>query len=199
MKAKRRPCVFFVDDEPGIRRIVTDELDRLGCDAICFAGATECLEQLSEQDCNLLITDMKMPGMDGLALLKKVKRIAPWVPVIIATGYGDIPAAIRALKLGAVDFVEKPLDKNFFLEKIKSTLEQDDLSDSDLGQALTKTEKKVLKLILQGMANKEIAFKLSRSVRMVELHRSHIMQKFGTDNVVGLVKKAALMDFIDVA
>ena len=190
--------MFFVDDEPGIRRIVADELKRLGCKVSCFASAIECLEQLPEQDCNLLITDVKMPGMDGLTLLSRVKCVAPWVSVMVITGFGDIPMSVRALKLGAVDFVEKPLEREIFLHKVKTILRQDDFIDSPAGQALTETEKKVLKLILEGRGNKEIAYRLQRALRTVERHRSNIMHKFGVDNVVDLVKRAALISLDDV-
>ena len=190
--------MFFVDDEPGIRRIVADELKRLGCKVSCFASAAECLEQLPEQDCNLLITDVKMPGMDGLTLLSRVKCVAPWVSVMVITGFGDIPMSVRALKLGAVDFVEKPLEREIFLHKVKTILRQDDFIDSPAGQALIETEKKVLKLILEGRGNKEIAYKLQRALRTVERHRNSIMHKFGVDNVVDLVKRAALISLDDV-
>jgi len=194
VKTKSKQHVFFVDDEPGIRRVVANDLQGLGYKVSCFANADKCLEQLPKQSCNLLITDVRMPGMDGLTLLTKVRRIAPWVSVMVITGYGDIPMAVRALKLGAVDFVEKPLHRDVFLNKVKSVLDKDDFSDSSAGQTLTRAEKKVLKLILDGKGNKEIAYKLQRSLRMVEMHRSHIMHKFGVDNVVDLVKRAALMD-----
>ncbi len=198
MKAGTKQHVFFVDDEPGIRGIVADELKRLGCKVSCFASAVECLERLPEQDCNLLITDVKMPGMDGLTLLSRVKYVAPWVSVMVITGFGDIPMSVRALKLGAVDFVEKPLEREIFLHKVKTILRQDDFVDSPAGQALTKTEKKVLKLILEGRGNKEIAYKLQRALRTVERHRSNIMHKFGVDNIVDLVKRAALINLDDV-
>ncbi|MHC4124163.1 MAG: response regulator transcription factor [Planctomycetota bacterium] len=199
MKTKAKQYgVFFVDDEPGIRRVVAEELKALGCNVTCFASASNCLEQLPHQDCNLLITDVKMPGMDGLTLLSRAKRVAPWVSIMVITGYGDIPMAVKALKLGAIDFIEKPLDRDIFLHKVKSVLNQDDFADSFVGQVLTKTEKKILKLILDGKGNKEIAYKLGRALRTVELHRSHIMHKFGVDNLVDLVKKAAFMNLDNV-
>ena len=190
--------VFFVDDDAGIRRIITDELKRLGCKVSCFANAIECLEQLPEQDCNLLITDVKMPGMDGLTLLSRVKRVAPWVSVMVITGFGDIPMSVRALKLGAVEFIEKPLDRKAFLHKVKTILRQDDFVDTPAGQALTKTEKKILKLILEGKGNKEMAYILDQAMRTVKRHRSDIMHKFDVDNIVDLVKKAALINLDDV-
>ncbi len=199
MKVKRRQHdVFFVDDEAGIRRVVGEELEALNCNVSCFANGADCLEQLGKKNCNLLITDVKMPGMDGMALLSRVRRAAPWVSVMIVSGFGDIPMSVRAIKSGAVDFVEKPLERKAFLHKVKSILEESDFADTPIHCALSKTEKKVLKLILDGMANKEIAFRLDRALRTVERHRSDIMHKFGVDNIVELVKKAAVIDLGDV-
>ncbi len=194
----RQHDVFFVDDEAGIREVVADELGRLGCNVSCFSNAADCLEQFPKQNCNLLITDVKMPGMDGLTLLSKAKCIAPWVSVMIITGYGDIPMSIKALKLGAVDFIEKPLDRKAFLDKVQAVLGRDDFVDTPANPILTKTEKKILKLILEGMGNKEIAYKLDRTLRTVERHRSDIMHKLDVDNVVDLVKKLVLIDLDDV-
>ena len=190
--------VFFVDDDPGVRGAVAGDLEDLGYKVSCFANGADCLEQLPKQNCNLLITDVKMPGMDGLTLLSRAKRVAPWVSVMVITGFGDIPMSVRALKLGAVDFVEKPLDRKIFLHKVQSVLTQDDFADAPVGKPLTKTEKKVLKLILEGKGNKEIAYIFNRTMRTVERHRSNVMHKFGVDNIVDLVKKAALINLDDV-
>ena len=190
--------IFLVDDELKVRKAVGRTLEQLGLKVTCFASAADCLEQLSKQNCNLLITEVKMPGMDGLTLLSRVKRVAPWVSVMIITGFGDIPMCVRALKLGAVDFVEKQLEREIFLHKVQTILRQDDFVDTPAGQALTKTDKKVLKMILDGKGNKEMAYKLQRALRTVERHRSSIMHKFGVDNVVDLVKKAALISLDDV-
>jgi two-component system response regulator TtrR len=199
MRNKTKPYdVFFVDDEPEICKIMSEELQGAGCKVSCFDNAAQCLEKLPNQDCDLLITDVKMPGMDGITLLSKAKQIAPWVSVIVITGFGDIPMAVRALKLGALDFIEKPLDRNNFLQKVKSVLEKINFTDSYVSQPLTKLEKRVLRLILEGEGNKQIAYQLSRSLRTIELHRSHIMHKFGVDNIVDLVKKTALMDLDNI-
>jgi len=190
--------VFFVDDDAGIRRIISEELEGIDCKVSCFANGADCLEQLPKQNCNLLITDVKMPGMDGMTLLSRVRRIAPWVSVMVITGFGDVSMSVRALKLGAVDFIEKPLDRKAFLYKVKTILKRDDFADIPVGQALTKVEKKVLKLILEGKGNKEMAYILDRAMRTVERHRSDIMHKFGVDNIVDLVKKAAFINLDNV-
>jgi len=185
--------VFLVDNDLETHKIVTDELKGLGCKVSCFTNADDCIKPLSARNCNLLITEIKMHKMDGLTLLDKVNRIAPWVSVMIVTGCGDIPTAVEAIKKGAVDFIEKPLDKAVFAQKVKSILSWYDTLAANAGQILTKTEKKVLKMILDGKSNKEMAYALGRSLRTVELHRSHIMQKLNVDNLVNLVKKTAFM------
>lgn len=198
MKSKtKQPDVFFVDDDAGIRRLIAEELKAIDCNVSCFANGEDCLEQLGKQNCNLLITDVKMPGMDGLTLINKARRVAPWVSVMVITGFGDIPMSVRAIKSGAVDFIEKPLDRKSFLHKVKTILKQDDFTDTPAHQMLTNVEKKILKLILEGKGNKQVAYILDRAVRTVERHRSDIMHKFGVDNIVDLVKKAAQTNLDD--
>lgn len=194
MKTPTEQIIFLVDDEEGILRVASNALKKTGCNVTCFTTAEACLEQLAGKSCNLLITDVKMPGMDGLALLRRTRNIAPWVSVIVMTGYGDIPMAVRAMKIGAVDFVQKPLNYTDFLNKVRAVLDKNRRAIAAAGDTLTKTEKKVLRLILDGMSNKEMAQKLDRSVRTVEMHRGKIMHKFGVDNVVDLVKKTSSYD-----
>lgn len=200
MKIKTKQYdVFFVDDDAGIRKLISEELRGIDCRVSCFSNGADCLEQLGRENCNLLITDVKMPGMDGWTLLSRAKRIAPWVSVMVITGFGDIPMSVRAIKLGAVDFIEKPLDRKAFLNKVKTILQQGDFDDIPTGHhILTKTEKKILKLILEGKGNKEMAYILNRAMRTVERHRSDIMHKFDVDNIVDLVKKAALINLDDI-
>ena len=189
--------IFFVDDDLSVHPIVVDNLKCIG-KVKCFARAMDCLEQLSCKNCNLLITAVKIAEMDGLALLGKVKQVAPWVPVILVTGYGNISMCSRAFKMGAVDFIEKPLEKEDFLQRVKTVLVKNYSKESNVDQPLTKTEKKVLKLVFDGEGNKQIARKLNRSLRSVERHRSSIMHKFKVDNIVDLVKKSILISLDDI-
>ncbi len=190
--------IFFVDDEPKIREVVSETIEQLGVKVSCFACAADCLEQLGFQRCDLLITDVKMPEMDGMELLAKAKRLAPWMPILIITGYGDIPMAVTAIKAGAVDFIEKPLDKKSFLWKVKSILQQSTFDDSHIGEPLTENELKVLKLVINGKGNKEIAYLLHRSVRTIEVHRATLMRKLDVANVVDLVKRVATMGLVEL-
>lgn len=190
--------IFFLDDEPKIREVVRETLKDLDFNVSCFGNPIECLARLRSKKCDLLITDLKMPEKDGIELLMDVQHLAPWVPVLMITGYGDIPTAVKAMKAGAVDFIEKPLDKKSFVRKIKSILEKNISTHPELGISLTRTETKILKLVLDGQSNKEIAVLLHRSSRTIEVHRAHIMHKLGVDNLVDLVKRVASMGLVDL-
>ncbi len=190
--------VFFVDDKPKIRKMVGRTLEQAGLKVSCFAYAAECLKQLRCQTCDLLITDVKMPEMDGIELLTEVKRIIPSLPVLIVTGYGDIPMAVKALKAGSLDFIEKPLDRQSFLSAVKSALKRNTRTPVPVGQVLTETEIRVLRLILDGKSNKEMARLRHRSVRTIEEHRSRIMHKLGVDNLVDLVKQTAIVRMVEL-
>ncbi|MBN2181269.1 MAG: response regulator transcription factor [Sedimentisphaerales bacterium] len=198
MPSFRNRNIFFVDDEPKVREVVGETLEQLGSKVRCFAKASECLEQIETQRCDLLITDVKMPEMNGIELLIKAKRIAPWLPVLIVTGYGDIPTAVTAVKAGAVDFIEKPLETETFLRKVKSLLKHNSVLNFIKDNPLTRSEIKILRLVIEGKSSKEIANILHRSIRTVEVHRSGIMHKLGVDNLVDLVKRAAAMGLIDL-
>jgi len=157
----------------------------------CFSGADDCLAGLEADSCDLLITDVKMPGKDGVELLTEVKRRLPWLPVLVITGFGDVPIAVKAMKAGAVDFIEKPLDRDSFLEMVSILLARDTAGSVLQGRSLTRMEIKVLRHVLDGRNNREIAETLHRSCRTVEVHRRHVMQKLCAKNVVELLRQAA--------
>jgi two-component system response regulator FixJ len=198
MSVDLKARVFAVDDEPGMLEVISVILESGGFACTCFANADDCLGQLSVRSCDLLITDVKMPGKNGLELLTEARRIAPWLPVLVITSFGNIPMAVKAVKAGAFEFIEKPLDPETFLPTVEAALKQNGLANLMPGKQLSKAETVVLRLILQGMSNKEIAHTLARSVRTIEVHRSHIMHKLNVDNVVDLVKKAAAMGLGDI-
>jgi two-component system response regulator FixJ len=197
MADKVKQHIFFVDDEPSVRKVVAKTLSQLGTNVKCFACAEDCLQQLQQRKCDLLITDVKMPGMDGIEFLIEAKKMAPWLPVLVVTGYGDIPMAVRALKAGAVNFIEKPLDREMFISTIQSALKRTASPEKVLGKALTKTENRILRLILDGKNNREIASAMHRSIRTIEVHRNHIMHKIGADNLVDLIRRMAAMGLME--
>jgi len=188
--------VIFVDDEPRVCATVSKTLERVGIRARCFQRAKDCLEHLATQRCELLITDLRMPEMDGMELLVEVRQQMPWLPVLVVTGYGDVPVAVRAMKAGAADFVEKPLDRDRFLRTVRLLLERN-RGHAALEQCdLTRTEMKILYLILEGKNSREIAAALHRSPRTVEVHRGHVLQKMGTTNTIELLRRAVDMGLI---
>jgi two-component system response regulator FixJ len=191
--------VFFVDDEPKVRLVVRKTLERAGMEVTCFESADECLSHLDGERCDLLITDVKMPGRDGIELLAAVRQLQPWLPVVVVTGFGDVPLAVKALKAGAVDFIEKPLDRDVFLETIRTVARKHTAQTALLDHSLTKTEMKVLFHILEGKNNREVADALHRSPRTVEVHRRHLMQKLNANNVVELLRRAADLRLFEAA
>ena len=191
-------CVFILDDEPAVCEAVARTLQGVDIKVVCFDNPATCLAKLRAQRCNLLVADLKMPEMDGIELLREVKRLTPWVPVLLMSGYGDIPTAVRAIKAGAVDFIEKPLDKTGFIRKIKSMLPEIDSTDTYLGKPLTQAETSMLSYVIDGKSSKEIAKLLHRSTRTIEDHRSHLMRKLKAQNLLDLAKRAAAMGLINM-
>jgi two-component system response regulator FixJ len=187
--------IFFVDDEPGIRRAVQRALESSGMHVSAFSTAEGCLTGLSGQTCDVLITDFRMDGVDGMSLLREVKCRFPWVPTIMITAYGDIPLAIAATKAGAVEFLEKPLDQEGLLSAIQRALEDAVQPEPSLQGGLSETEALILRLILDGKTNREIARSLNRSIRTIEAHRRTIMRKFGVQNITHLTQRAIELGF----
>jgi len=191
--------IFIIDDEQKVCEVIGETLEESGFKISCFSSPAECIAKLhSEKNCHLLIADLKMPEENGIELLEEVKQIAPWIPVLIITGCGDVPSAVKAIKAGAEDFIEKPLDKRNFAKKIRSILENETLYIPELGDSLTPAETKILQLVVNGKSNREIADMLGRSVRTVEVHRAHIMQKLGVNKICDLIKRAVSMGIIDI-
>ncbi len=198
MKRKAKQHIFFVDDEPTLRKVVRRTLQRIGLKVSCFGSAGDCLKKLRSVKCDLLITDVKMPKMDGIELLTEAKRIVPWLHVLVITGYGDIPMAVRAIKAGATNFIEKPLDRQGFLSTVEHILKQDVSANPHLGKPLTKTEVKILRFILEGKSSREIANLQNRAKRTIDFHRWKIYRKLGVDNLLGLLKRSAEMGLVQL-
>jgi two-component system, LuxR family, response regulator FixJ len=188
----RQFVIYLVDDEPSICDAVGHTLGELACEVVAFTRAEECLAAIREKKCNLVITDLNMPGMNGMELLQAVKKIKPFLPVLLVTGFGEIPVAVKAIKAGAFDFIEKPFDDQKFLPLVRAALEQNANYEMARPQVvtLTGTEKRILQLIVDGKSNKEMASVLGCSVRTVENHRYRIMRKMNIDSTAGLVKAA---------
>jgi two-component system response regulator FixJ len=170
--------------------VVQRTLETSGLRATVFPSAEDCLAALSTQGCDVLITDVRLDGMDGISLLREVKRRFPWLPTIIITGYGDIPMAVTAVKAGAVEFIEKPLDREGLLSAIQEALKTAPRRELPPLEPLSDTELQVLRLVLDGRTTREIADTLNRSTRTIETHRHNVMRKLGVKNTAQLVRRA---------
>jgi FixJ family two-component response regulator len=187
--------IFFVDDEPGIRTAVERALESSGMHVSAFSTAEDCLAGLSGQTCDVLITDFKIDGMDGMSLLREVKCRFPWMPTIMVTAYGDVPLAIAATKAGAVEFLEKPLDREELVSAIQRALENAVQPEPSLQGGLSEAEARILRHILDGKTNRAIARGLNRSIRTIEAHRRTIMRKLGVQNITHLTQRAIALGF----
>jgi two-component system response regulator FixJ len=178
--------VYIVDDDDAIRRSVGFALKTSGFQVRTFEGGAELLKADLEAGCILL--DIRMPGMDGLEVQEALKMQGTTLPVIIMTGHGDVALAVRAMKAGAVDFIEKPFQKSVLLAALEQAfgrLRHAAVNREHAGeaavklQALTPREREVLDGLAKGLPNKSIAYDLGISPRTVEIHRANVMTKLG--------------------
>lgn len=196
MIADRQPRIFLVDDEPVVCKAISQTLEELNAVVTCFTRPGDCLAAVTSEECDLVISDLNMPEMDGITLLKAIKQVCPLLPVLMVTGYGDVPMAVKAVKAGALDFIEKPLDETTFLPLVQNTLSTYASSDHVSIRPLTSTERKILEMIVDGKGNKEIAYQLTCSVRTVENHRYRLMHKLKVDSTAALVRTALLTKLV---
>ena len=199
MKKNMKQNVIIVVDDPKKRRVLRRILEKVGLNVSCFDRTSDCLEQLrSKRPCDLLIVDMKMPRMNGTGLLTPIKYILPSLPVLVIVDNGDVTTAVTAIRTGASDVIEKPLNRESLLSAIELTLNGNTRPHPLVNSVLTETEMRILHLILDSKSNKEISYLLHRSLRTIEGHRSRIMRKLGVDNVVHLVEKSIEMGLIEL-
>ncbi len=185
--------VFVVDDELEVCAAMCRTLELAGYEARPFDSATACLAKIRSVPCDLLITDVVLPGMDGIELLTEVKCRTPSLPVLVVTGYGSVEMAVEVMAAGASSLLQKPLDRTSFLAAVEAALKHSDRVRTVMRRPLTKSEVEVLRLILDGKANKEIAKLRHRSVRTIEDQRRRIMHKFGVDNPIDLIREVAII------
>lgn len=194
-----RPLIYIIDDDDAVRDSLEALLLAEGYNTVGFASAEAFL---ADRDPSLAagccLLDIRMPGMDGLTLLGEIRDQPAALPVVIMTGHGDIPMAVKAMKLGALDFVEKPFDTNAMLDAIRAALRSDPASKAQkidpalVNQLdrLTPREKDVLKHLVAGRSNKEVGLELGISPRTVEIHRARLMEKMAAASLAHLVRMA---------
>ncbi len=188
MSDNNHGIVHLVDDDAAIRRSVGFMLKTSGYRVETYESGTDLLKASADLDNGCILLDIRMPGMDGLEVQHALQEKGVSLPVIIMTGHGDVSLAVRAMKAGAVDFIEKPFEKDALLASLEEGQRRlsrkgatdDRMRDAAVRlQALTPRERDVLDGLAQGLPNKTIAYDLGISPRTVEIHRANLMSKLG--------------------
>ena len=192
--------VFVIDDDEAVRRSLCWLIESADHPAKGFASADEFLNELPDANgCGCIVTDVRMPGMSGIELLGELANRGSNLPVIVITAHGDVQMAVEAMRLGALDFVEKPFEEKALLEVVERALleserrQQTFSAGADVRKrfnTLTPREREVLEKILAGQPNRRVAKTLGISEKTVEAHRAHIMEKTGAGSFAELVTKA---------
>ncbi len=200
------PIIYVIDDDDAVRQSLEFLLKTAGIKARGFESAKAFLDVLPQITSGCIITDVRMPGMTGIDLLRHLHGIKRQLPVIVITGHGDIALAVEAMKIGAVDFLEKPFDDAVLLAAVRNACSRsaDAASrNAELGgiqdklAALSKREREVLEGLVAGNANKTIAFDLGISPRTVEIYRANLMTKMAANSLSDLVRMAMLAGVLD--
>lgn len=194
--------VHIVDDDPAVRDALQWLLQSRGVGSMTWSSAEAFLATASANLFGCCLLDVRMPGMSGIELFDRLQAIHCRIPVIFLTGHGDVPMAVKALKDGAFDFIEKPYDDNALVDKVLAALSHDAIRSAKSETAnqvrqrlaqLTQRELEVMRMILSGKLNKVIADELGIAMRTVEVHRSHIFEKMQVRSAVELSQLLVLL------
>ena len=189
--------VHVVDDDQAVRDSLGFLLEAAGYGARTYASATEFLNAAETLESGCVLTDVRMPDIDGLALQKRLAALGSHLPVIVMTGHGDVPIAVEALKCGAADFLEKPFDDVRLLSIIRDAIRSSEKTRETVSirnqvaarlDSLTPREREVLARLVDGQPNKTIALDLGTSPRTVEVQRARVMEKMAAKSLPDLVR-----------
>jgi FixJ family two-component response regulator len=191
--------VFVIDDDAAVRDAIRELLLSVGHQVESFLSAEEFLARRDPQVCGCLVLDVRLPGTSGLELQKRLAGQKDRIPIIFISGYGDVPMAVQVMKGGAVDFLQKPFREQELLECVQLALRRDE-AQRDMEEqvssvmngyrSLTKREREIMKLVVTGQINKQIAAQVGLSEVTVKIHRAQVMHKMGTPSLADLVRAA---------
>ena len=192
-----RYAVAVVDDDASVRDSLALVLSLRGYRTRTFASAEDCLGAADASWEGCIVADLKMPGMDGLALAAQLARRGIATPIVVITAHGDVASARAAFRLNAVDFLEKPFDDDDLVEAIESAFAREDARTAAAGErdarerslaALSPREREIAQLVAAGLRNPAIAERLDISPRTVEVHKARVMEKLGVDGLDELIR-----------
>jgi RNA polymerase sigma factor (sigma-70 family) len=201
-----KATVFVVDDDQAMRNSLKWLIESVGVQVESFSSADDFLGQYQAGRSGCLVLDVRMPGMSGLDLQDYLVDNNIRIPVVIITGHGDVPMAVRAMKSGAIDFIEKPFNDEVLLDAIRRAIafeEQQRSHQSEHRQvkkrlaSLTPREREVMDMVTEGKSNKEIANTLGVSAKTIEAHRARVMEKMQAGSLAELVRMALAVAAID--
>jgi len=193
--------VHLIDDDEGVRHALAFLLTAAGLAVRIYESGIAFLDAIETLQPGCIISDVRMPGIDGLELQRRLKALDIKLPMIIMTGHADVPLAVEAMKAGAVDFIEKPFDDDLLLSAINTALaryseaghrEAEIAQIQSKLQSLSAREQQVLQGLLAGHPNKTIAYDLNLSPRTVEVHRANVMTKMAASSLSDLIRMALL-------
>ena len=196
-----KATVHVVDDDHGTLNYLSDLLSTVNYNTKTYHTAHEFLEQYKEDGLGCLVLDLRLPGISGLELQQQLADHHIDLPVIMISGFGDVPTAVKALKAGVLDFIEKPFRGQDLLDRIQLAISKHKLDrkkNASINEArklvdsLTRREREVMDLVVKGNLNKDIATQLGISIKTVEVHRSNVMDKMGVNSVTDLVRLSML-------
>jgi two-component system response regulator FixJ len=198
--------VHLIDDDEAVRSSLAFLLSTAKIGVQTYESATAFLTALPDARTGCVVTDVRMPGMSGLDLLRELKARKLAMPVIVITGHGDVQLAVEAMKIGAADFIEKPFDDDVLLAAVRGALSRSEKNAEQEGErakliekldTLSNRERDVLEGLVAGKPNKIIAFDLGISPRTVEIYRANVMTKTGAGSLSDLVRMALLAGTIE--
>ena len=193
------PVVFIIDDDAGVRAATQRVLKSVGLRAEVFATAQDFLQRPPYDGPSCLVLDVRLPGISGLELQRKLIEAGVQVPIIFISAHGDVPMTVKAMKSGAVEFLTKPFRDQELVDAIQQALERDRVArqqQNDIAELqrrferLTARERQVIRLVISGMATKEIASVLGTSEVTAKVHRSQVMHKMKANSLVELGRMA---------
>jgi two-component system, LuxR family, response regulator FixJ len=196
------PIVYVIDDDVAVRKALSFLLISAEFRVRVHASAVDFLDSIAGVEVGCIVTDVRMPGIDGIEFIRRLRQQGFKVPVVVMTGHADVPLAVEAMKAGAVDFLEKPFSDDRFLEVIQSAIRasQDSPAETDEVravkariQSLSERESQVLQGLVDGKANKVIAHDLEISPRTVEIYRANVMSKLKAKSLSEVIRMALLV------